>query len=400
MQRHDEGSPMAMGDSCTGPRPRCARERITSPAAAGAPHSLTYHRRRFHLGRRGRSDERTPFDARSPSRHPAGPRRPCLPVAASLRAEIGAVPHVRHLGLRRRRERAAARRQRRRRAVEGSARRAPPDHRAVRRREEADRGAARAADEVGQAIFHANREHVDKVEAMFEAITAAGDDPTPTLAPVLDYVESDPSLFDADRLAFRDVLASLQVDVARNRRSAPSACTSASATTSTRSTRSRRTTTRRSARSSRASRSAPSCRSASVGRLRRAPGQALHARADPEGARLCAGPRPHGRGQRAALPRLRRPRRSRCPPASPRPARSSAPACRPRWSPSPSTTARTRSTPPRSPPSSSSTARPARSSKWATTWARSARTASRTWARTPRSAASCWPRATSSATTA
>ena len=73
-----------------------------------------------------------------------------------------------------------------------------------------------AADDVGQAIFHANREHVDKAEAQFAAIAGSGDDPTPALAPVLDYVESDPSLFDADRLAFRDLLASLQVDVARN----------------------------------------------------------------------------------------------------------------------------------------------------------------------------------------
>ena len=73
-----------------------------------------------------------------------------------------------------------------------------------------------AADDVGQAIFHANREHVDKAEAQFAAVAGSGDDPTPALAPVLDYVESDPSLFDADRLAFRDLLASLQADVARN----------------------------------------------------------------------------------------------------------------------------------------------------------------------------------------
>jgi peptidoglycan/xylan/chitin deacetylase (PgdA/CDA1 family)/uncharacterized caspase-like protein len=73
-----------------------------------------------------------------------------------------------------------------------------------------------AADEVGQAIFHANREHVDKVEALFDATAAAGDDPTPTLGPVLDYIESDAALFDADRLAFRDLLASLQAAVARN----------------------------------------------------------------------------------------------------------------------------------------------------------------------------------------
>ena len=73
-----------------------------------------------------------------------------------------------------------------------------------------------AADDVGQAIFHANREHVDKVEALFDASVSTGDDPTPALSPVLDYIESDPSLFDADRLAFRDLLASLQADVARN----------------------------------------------------------------------------------------------------------------------------------------------------------------------------------------
>jgi peptidoglycan/xylan/chitin deacetylase (PgdA/CDA1 family)/uncharacterized caspase-like protein len=73
-----------------------------------------------------------------------------------------------------------------------------------------------AADEVGQAIFHDNRAHVDKAEGLFEAATRGGEDPTPVLAPVLDYIESDASLFDADRLAFRDLLASLQADVARN----------------------------------------------------------------------------------------------------------------------------------------------------------------------------------------
>jgi peptidoglycan/xylan/chitin deacetylase (PgdA/CDA1 family)/uncharacterized caspase-like protein len=73
-----------------------------------------------------------------------------------------------------------------------------------------------AADEVGQAIFHDNRAHVDRIESQFQAIASAGDDPTAALAPVLDFIESDASLFDADRLAFRDVLASLQADVARN----------------------------------------------------------------------------------------------------------------------------------------------------------------------------------------
>ncbi len=73
-----------------------------------------------------------------------------------------------------------------------------------------------AADEVGQAIFHDNRAHVDKIESQFQALTASADDPTTALAPVLDFIESDPSLFDADRLAFRDLLPSLQADVARN----------------------------------------------------------------------------------------------------------------------------------------------------------------------------------------
>src|SRR6202000_2507453 len=54
-----------------------------------------------------------------------------------------------------------------------------------------------AADEVGQAIFHDNRAHVDKAEALFDAATSGGADPTPVLAPVLDYIESDPSLFAA-----------------------------------------------------------------------------------------------------------------------------------------------------------------------------------------------------------
>jgi peptidoglycan/xylan/chitin deacetylase (PgdA/CDA1 family)/uncharacterized caspase-like protein len=72
-----------------------------------------------------------------------------------------------------------------------------------------------AADLVGQEIFHANRDRVDQIEALFAQATAAGD-PTAALGPVLDYIESDPSLYDADRLAFRDLLATLRADVARN----------------------------------------------------------------------------------------------------------------------------------------------------------------------------------------
>ncbi|HEY8977297.1 MAG TPA: polysaccharide deacetylase, partial [Burkholderiaceae bacterium] len=57
-----------------------------------------------------------------------------------------------------------------------------------------------AADEVGQAIFHDNRAHVARIESQFETLAAGGEDPTPALAPILDFIESDPSLFDADRL--------------------------------------------------------------------------------------------------------------------------------------------------------------------------------------------------------
>jgi len=73
-----------------------------------------------------------------------------------------------------------------------------------------------AADEVGQEIFHENRARIEQLEAAFEPFATAGTDPTPALSPLLDWIESDPSLYDADRLAFRDVLAGLQSALARN----------------------------------------------------------------------------------------------------------------------------------------------------------------------------------------
>ena len=74
-----------------------------------------------------------------------------------------------------------------------------------------------AANQVGQAIFHENRQRAVELEASFETLTV----PTnagrfETLATVLDYVESSPDLFDADRLAFRELLRSLQADVAKD----------------------------------------------------------------------------------------------------------------------------------------------------------------------------------------
>ncbi len=77
--------------------------------------------------------------------------------------------------------------------------------------------AALSADErsriatVGQAIFHANRERVAAFEEKLNALMADGG--VARFAPIsrwLERVESDPDLFDADRLAFRDSLLSLQ----------------------------------------------------------------------------------------------------------------------------------------------------------------------------------------------
>lgn len=70
---------------------------------------------------------------------------------------------------------------------------------------------------VGQALFHENLARRDKLEDSLEALISAG---TPSrfesLEAALDYVESDKNLFDADRLAFREILQSLLASVARD----------------------------------------------------------------------------------------------------------------------------------------------------------------------------------------
>jgi len=73
----------------------------------------------------------------------------------------------------------------------------------------------RAASQVGQQIFHDSRDNIDRLDAAIAALIASGapgwhDD----LSRFLDFVESDPSLFDADRLAFREVLRGAQRAVA------------------------------------------------------------------------------------------------------------------------------------------------------------------------------------------
>lgn len=73
------------------------------------------------------------------------------------------------------------------------------------------------ANRVGQALFHENLSRREKLEDSLEALVAAGSPSRlETLEAVLDYVESDKDLFDADRLAFRELLQSLLTFVARD----------------------------------------------------------------------------------------------------------------------------------------------------------------------------------------
>lgn len=71
------------------------------------------------------------------------------------------------------------------------------------------------ANQVGQGLFHENRERVAALEAQMAALAASGNAQRfDAVAGLLDYIESDKNLFDADRLAFRELLRSLQAAVA------------------------------------------------------------------------------------------------------------------------------------------------------------------------------------------
>ena len=78
-------------------------------------------------------------------------------------------------------------------------------------------GERKAANEVGQAIFHDNLARQARLDDDLAALVGS---PSParfeSLEGLLTYVESDPGLFDADRLAFRELLQSLQASVARD----------------------------------------------------------------------------------------------------------------------------------------------------------------------------------------
>jgi peptidoglycan/xylan/chitin deacetylase (PgdA/CDA1 family)/uncharacterized caspase-like protein len=73
------------------------------------------------------------------------------------------------------------------------------------------------ANQVGQAIFHENRQRIVELEVALEGLVASGDSKRfENIANLLDYIESSPDLYDADRLAFREILRSLQAAVARD----------------------------------------------------------------------------------------------------------------------------------------------------------------------------------------
>lgn len=72
------------------------------------------------------------------------------------------------------------------------------------------------ANQAGLSLFHENLKHMADLSAMFESGAASPLQRIAVLGTVLDYVESDPDLFDADRLAFREILRGLQGIMARD----------------------------------------------------------------------------------------------------------------------------------------------------------------------------------------
>lgn len=72
-------------------------------------------------------------------------------------------------------------------------------------------------DRIGHVLFHDNQLHIAKLDEALDTLTAVAN-PTrfDDLNKLLTYVESDKGLFDADRLAFREVLQSLLAYVARD----------------------------------------------------------------------------------------------------------------------------------------------------------------------------------------
>jgi len=74
-----------------------------------------------------------------------------------------------------------------------------------------------SANTVGQALFHDNLARTAKIDAALTALVGSNDPARfDALDKLLAYIESDPELFDADRLAFREVLETLRTTVAKD----------------------------------------------------------------------------------------------------------------------------------------------------------------------------------------
>ena len=336
--------------------------------------------------------------AHTPARHRPDARRPRLPRVAGLRQEDAG-----HRRVERRRQRAGPGGQRRRRAAEGSARRASPDHRAVRRREEADRRAARRGRRRrpgdlprqprtrGQGRGPVRRQRVGRRGSDARAGPGAGLHRERPVA----VRRRPPRLPRPAR------------EPAGRRRAQPDARRDPAAQAHRRRHRGARRDPEELRRGDpcdllalRAARHRAEARE--VGRLRQAPGHALHARCDPEGAWLRAADR---RGRQRAGVGSGRDGRGRLEAAEGRQAgdgpgdlrhRPAAQGRRPhvRRRPAPDLHRRDH----RHPQAVRRAGHVLRGRQQPGQGRRP--TAPRTWARTPRSAASCWPRATSSATTA
>jgi peptidoglycan/xylan/chitin deacetylase (PgdA/CDA1 family)/uncharacterized caspase-like protein len=70
---------------------------------------------------------------------------------------------------------------------------------------------------VGQAIFHENIERVNRAKALFAtAIKSTSANKFQDIEAVLSLIESDPVLFDADRLAFKEVMVAWRDEIAKD----------------------------------------------------------------------------------------------------------------------------------------------------------------------------------------
>eukprot|EP01034_Spumella_vulgaris_P043966 gene43966-54633_t len=73
------------------------------------------------------------------------------------------------------------------------------------------------ANQVGQGMFHDNQLRIGRVDEALAALAASADTGRfASMGVLLDYIEADPGLYDADRLAFRELLQSLRGYVAKD----------------------------------------------------------------------------------------------------------------------------------------------------------------------------------------